>query len=131
MESKSQVRWNLYRKSTAGRIEYQDINNLPVGIKVYGFKVHVTPFTRCSIVGTDIHEMEIVQFSPYSKGAFRLKKDKTFFKKHCNAFDYCMFTDKASAERAQKNVARDLLEQLTDELSTLDALKKIVEGIVK
>lgn len=131
MESKAQIRWNLYRKSTAGRLEYQSINNLPIGTKVYGFKVRVTPFTRCSIVGNDIHEMEIVQFSSSSKAAFRLKKDKTYFKKHCNAFDYCMFTDKAAAERAQKNVARDLLEQLTEELSILDTLKKKAEELVK
>ena len=41
-----------------------------------------------------------------------------------------MFTDKTEAERAQKKVAKDLLQQVNEEIVILSNLKNNVESIL-
>ena len=130
MESKAQRRWNLYKQSSNGRIDYQTVSSLTPNTTVYGFKIKVSTITRCSLVASAIHEMTAVQYNSTHISIFRKRKDGTFFKNPCSPFDYCMFTDKADAERAQKNVAKDLLQQVNEELDTLQKIKVNVEDIL-
>lgn len=130
MESKAQIRWNLYKQSSNGRIDYQNVSTLTPNTIVYGFRIKVSTITRCSLVDSSIHEMKVVQYKPSSIGIFRKKKDGTFFKNPCSPFDYCMFTDKTEAERAQKKVAKDLLQQVNEEIVILSNLKINVENIL-
>ena len=50
MQSKAQIRWNLYRQSSSGRIDYHNVSTLTPNTIVYGFRIKVSTITRCSLV---------------------------------------------------------------------------------
>lgn len=130
MESKAIRRWNLYSQSSAGKIDYRSITLLAPNTVVYGFRIKVSTITRCSLVSPVIHEMHILQYKLNSIGAFRKKKDGSYFKKPCHPFDYCLFKTKEDAEEAQRKVSKDLLEQINDEMKILSSIKSTVEQIL-
>lgn len=127
---KCRDRWDLFQQSANRKMAWNQIDTLPVGTRLYGFKVRVTSVTRCSKVGKEIHELTVLQKGNAKNSAYRTKKDGTSFKKPCHTFDYCMYFTKAEAEVAQRNVALDLQTQVKEELETLLKLQKEVEEVL-
>lgn len=127
---KSRDRWDLYKKSANKKVEWNEVDKLPVGTLLYGFKVSVTTITRCSVVGKDILEMTILQRNHGRNSAYRTKKDGTAFKKPCDTYNYCMYLSKSEAEQAQKNLALDLQTQIKEEIELLSVLQKKVSEIL-
>ena len=130
MIGKCRARWDLFQQSADKKMKWNQIDSLPVGTRLYGFKVRVTSVTRCSIVGKEIHELTVLHKGSYKNSAYRTRKDGTSFKKPCHTYDYCMYFTKAEAEAAQQNVALDLQNQVKEELEILMKMQKEIETIL-